>query len=125
MNSLNYPPEEPPRPRPEDMFRREPRALDTYKVPDYATGALPLSPFASAGLAIAVIGLALSLFPWVGLFLGVPAGAAGAILAAVAAWRIHRGLERGAAWTASGMVIGAAAVAVGVTLTLVEGPVGA
>jgi hypothetical protein len=125
MNGLRYPPEEPPRPRPEDLFHRELPALDTYKIPDDATGALPLTPAGTAALAVAVIALALSLFPWVGLFLGAPAGVAAVLLAVMSARRIRRGLERGAGWTASAMVLGVAAVAVGVLLTVAEQPFGA
>jgi hypothetical protein len=118
MNSLQHPPEEPPRPRPEDLFRRELPALDTYTVPDDASGALPVSPFGPAALALAVIALALSLFPWVGLFIGVPAGLGAVALAIVAARQIRRGVERGAAWAAAAMALAVAAVVVGALLNL-------
>jgi hypothetical protein len=120
MNSLRFPGEDNPRPKPEDLFAREPRALDTYRVPDYATGALPLSPVALIALGVAVIGLTLALFPWVGAFMGAPLGLAGIILAVVAAGRIRRGLERGGSWAASAICLGLVAIGVGVALNLEE-----
>jgi hypothetical protein len=118
MNSLRYPPEEPPRPNPEDLFRRELRALDTYKVPDYATGALPLSPLGMGGLGAGAIGLALALFPWVGLYLGAPLGLLAVVMAIWAGRRIRRGRERGAGWAAAAAALGAVAMAVGVLLNV-------
>ncbi|MDR0366412.1 MAG: hypothetical protein LBH68_06275 [Bifidobacteriaceae bacterium] len=120
MNSLRYPPEEPVRPRPEDLFVREPKRLDTYRVPDYATGALPLTTIGLTALALAVAGLTLALFPWVGAFIGAPLGAAALILATVAAGRIRRGLDRGAPWVATAAGLGLAAVVVGILLNVEE-----
>ncbi|MDR2564670.1 MAG: hypothetical protein LBC97_01165 [Bifidobacteriaceae bacterium] len=105
MSSVRYPQEEPGRPQPEDLFRRELKPLDTYRIPDYATGALPVSTVGLASLAVSVIGLALSLFPWVGLFIGVPMDGCAMVLAAWSAWRIHLGRERGLTWCVSAGVI--------------------
>ncbi|MDR1189297.1 MAG: hypothetical protein LBK95_17915 [Bifidobacteriaceae bacterium] len=110
MNSVRYPQEEPARPEPEDLFRRELKPLDAYRIPNYATGALPVSPVGLASLAAAVIGLALSLFPWVGLFLGVPMDGCAVALAIWSAWRIHQGRERGLGWCVPAAVIGLVAM---------------
>ncbi|MDR1634224.1 MAG: hypothetical protein LBS27_04740 [Bifidobacteriaceae bacterium] len=111
MNSVRHPQEEPGRPQPEDLFRRELKPLDTYRIPDYATGALPVSPVGLASLAVAVIGLALSLFPWVGLFIGVPMDGCAMVLAAWSAWRIHLGRERGLAWCGAAAAAGLIGIA--------------
>ncbi|MDR1441985.1 MAG: hypothetical protein LBJ02_06320 [Bifidobacteriaceae bacterium] len=120
MNSVRYPQEEPARPQPEDLFRRELKPLDTYRIPDYATGALPVSPVGLVSLAVAVIGLALSLFPWVGLFLGVPMDGCAVILAFWSAWRIHHGRERGLGWCLPAGLIGLVGIVIAVFMNLEE-----
>jgi hypothetical protein len=122
MNGLGYPPEETPRPRPEDLFRREPKPLDQYQVPDYATGALPLSSMAVTGLGLAAAALTLALFPWIGLYVGAPLGVAALVLAAAAARRVRRGAERGAGWAWAAAGLGLAAVVIGALLN-VEHPI--
>ncbi|MDR0626072.1 MAG: hypothetical protein LBG11_02230 [Bifidobacteriaceae bacterium] len=120
MNSVRYPQEEPARPQPEDLFRRELKPLDTYRIPDYATGALPVSTVGLTALGVSVIGLALSLFPWVGLFLGVPMDGCAMVLAVWSAWRIHLGRERGLNWCLPALVIGLIGLVVGVFMNLQE-----
>ncbi|MDR0593485.1 MAG: hypothetical protein LBG60_09595 [Bifidobacteriaceae bacterium] len=120
MNPVCYGPDEPPRGQSANRPRRGLKPLDSYRVPDYATGALPVSPVGRAALAVALIGLVLSLFPLIGLLVGVPADVCALALATWAARRVRQGRERGLNWCLPAALIALAAIALAVFLSSQE-----